>query len=55
MFLPVNPIVIVRSTEELELLKGGGAGEGAGNRWMKAQERMKGGSAFQLKAKISNY
>ena len=36
--VPVNSIVIVCSTEELNLLKGGGAGEGAGDCWMEAQE-----------------
>lgn len=38
MFLPVNPIVIVCATEELDLLKGGRAGEGAGDCWVDAQE-----------------
>lgn len=36
--VPVNPIVIVCSTEKLDLLKGGGAGEGAGDCWVEAQE-----------------
>lgn len=38
VFLPVDPIVIVCSTEELDLLKGGRAGEGAGDCWVDAQE-----------------
>lgn len=36
--LPVNPIVIVCSTEKLDLLKSGGAREGAGDCWVEAQE-----------------
>lgn len=36
--LPVNPIVIACSTEELQFLKGGGAWEGARDGWVKAQE-----------------
>lgn len=38
VFLPVNPIVIVCTTEELDLLKGGRTGEGAGDCWVDAQE-----------------
>lgn len=36
--LPVNSIVVVGSAEELDLLKGGGAEEGAGDCWVEAQE-----------------
>lgn len=36
--LPVDPVVIVRSSEELDLLEGDGAGEGAGDCWVEAQE-----------------
>lgn len=50
--LPVNPIVIACSTEELQFLKGGGAWEGARDGWVKAQEWMKGRRAFQWKIKI---
>lgn len=38
--LPVDPVVIVGSTEELDLLKGAGAGGGAGDRRVQAQEGM---------------
>lgn len=36
--LPVDPIVIVCSTEKLDLLKSGRAREGAGDCWVEAQE-----------------
>ena len=45
--LPVNPVVIVCSTEELDLLKGVGAGKGAGDCWVEAQEGMKRCSALR--------
>lgn len=43
---PVNSIAIIRSTEKLDLFKSGGAGKGAGDGRVKAQEGMKGRRTF---------
>ena len=40
MLSPVDAVVVVGPTEELDLLEGDGAGEGAGDGWVEAQERV---------------
>lgn len=37
---PVNTLVVIRATEELNLLKGAGAREAAGHSWVQAQEEV---------------
>lgn len=51
---PVDSIVIIRSTEKLDLFKSGGAGEGAGDGRVKAQEGMKGRRTFSRNSIITN-
>lgn len=40
---PVNTLVVIRATEELNLLKGTGAGKAAGHGWVQAQEEVDSG------------
>ena len=42
---PVDAVVVVWPAEELDLLESDGAGEGAGDGWVEAQERVEGRGA----------